>query len=1115
KKAVFDGETAQFKGKTAFFEGTPVSRVKLTYSGAASGEVETDEKGEFSISFQSISATEYNYPNNNYISIRPTSSEEGEIEAGSYIYVFGAKVNLEAKTQVVQSKGKVAITAKHVDLDKINSNKAKDSMDYLGGPADKLKILGKVTEERWEKKEAGDYYDFINKVVSKRYEYYTVRTPLDNFEVTTNEDGKAEYQFEVGKDKYYEIELGTQDQEGNKVKLLTYLYGSDSNSDFRRYSSYQDNYYYLRKNNPEKAISVGDEVKLTFKKGRNILSSEVEAQFLYILAQRGIKDFQLANQPSFNFIFKQDFAPNIFAQAVYFNGETFVVSEGLPLDFSREDKKLTVDTSTDKDFYRPGETVSMEVAVWDKQGKGEKTEVNLNLIDEAIYKLQEEYVDPLSSLYRSVSSGIIYAYASHEYPLESPQPGGGGGCFLTGTKITMADGRQKNIEEVEKGDYIKTRESENEARMVKDKVTDRFEHVVGSYLLINNILRVTKEHNLFVNGRWMPSGEAKPGDYLVNDANKWIKITSVEEKKGRFKVYNLQTEKTKTFFAQNFYVHNQKGRELFKDKAFFGSIPTDETGKGKVTFRLPDNLTSWRVTSQAISNSLGAGNATSLIPVSLPFFIDVILNNEYLEGDKPLVKLRSFGKELRQNQEVSYTFEAPTLGIEKQLLKGKAFESTFFQPGSLVAGVHKITVGAKAGEYEDKIIRTIKVKKTGLVKLESEYYQLSPGTKVAGNQEGPTTLVFSDQGRGRYYRILNQLKYTFGDRIDQKLARVVGAQLLAGFFGEKEEEKEKCNAANYQTQKGGISLFPYSDDELELSAKTADLALDLFDKEALTQYFYNILNSPQEGKERIAASLYGLAACQEPVLVEINILLERPDLEPSVKLYLGLAAATLGDKETGKRVLAEVMKDYGEELKPYLLIKVGQDKDDILQATSIAADLAILVGEESGEKLFAYIKDNATKDILIYLEDLYYLAKSLPATDSRPVKFAYVLEGKKEGKTLEKGEIFKLQVNKDQLDKIQFEDISGSVGLNSIFTTQFDPGKVKRDTNINISREYEVADLRLAEARLLPAKAGQPTREFGETDLVKVTLNYQIGDMALDGCYQVTDWLPSGFKIIT
>ena len=92
---------------------------------------------------------------------------------------------------------------------------------------------------------------------------------------------------------------------------------------------------------------------------------------------------------------------------------------------------------------------------------------------------------------------------------------------------------------------------------------------------------------------------------------------------------------------------DQSVRFMFKDNAFFDTIKTDKNGKGKASFKLPDNLTSWRITYQGVAyqkanDDLKAGSGKINIPVKLPFFVDIIFNNIFMDGDTVCISARSF-----------------------------------------------------------------------------------------------------------------------------------------------------------------------------------------------------------------------------------------------------------------------------------------------------------------------------------------------------------------------------------------------------------------------------------------------------------------------------------------
>jgi hypothetical protein len=143
-------------------------------------------------------------------------------------------------------------------------------------------------------------------------------------------------------------------------------------------------------------------------------------------------------------------------------------------------------------------------------------------------------------------------------------PGGGGGsgdsCFTAKTQILMADGSTKNIADVQIGDYVLTRKSEICSKLVKAKVLKFYEHPeTDIFTVINDVLVVTPNHRMFINGKWRRVETLKLGDTLLDDKNRKIAVKSIKERRGKTeKVYNLEIEKYRTYFANGFYAHNAK-----------------------------------------------------------------------------------------------------------------------------------------------------------------------------------------------------------------------------------------------------------------------------------------------------------------------------------------------------------------------------------------------------------------------------------------------------------------------------------------------------------------------------------------------------------------------------
>ena len=131
---------------------------------------------------------------------------------------------------------------------------------------------------------------------------------------------------------------------------------------------------------------------------------------------------------------------------------------------------------------------------------------------------------------------------------------GGGTCFLPDTMITTNDGK-KMIKDIKVGDVV-TSYDEVSNRIQSNKVTELYNRVADSYLLINGNLKVTPNHPMMVNGEWMEIGRAKFGDKLRTEKGE-EKIFSIKEVKGSVEVFNLEVENDHTYYAQGYLAHNK------------------------------------------------------------------------------------------------------------------------------------------------------------------------------------------------------------------------------------------------------------------------------------------------------------------------------------------------------------------------------------------------------------------------------------------------------------------------------------------------------------------------------------------------------------------------------
>jgi hypothetical protein len=138
------------------------------------------------------------------------------------------------------------------------------------------------------------------------------------------------------------------------------------------------------------------------------------------------------------------------------------------------------------------------------------------------------------------------------------------GCFLPDTPITRADGTTTPIGEIRPGDELLAFTVNGE--IVRTTVRNILIHEVDEYRIVTTPtvqLHVTAEHPFFVgDGTFKTLESLRVGDsifVLTDNQLRSEPITGIEIVRAPTRVYNLQTDRPNTYFAQGVAVHNKGG----------------------------------------------------------------------------------------------------------------------------------------------------------------------------------------------------------------------------------------------------------------------------------------------------------------------------------------------------------------------------------------------------------------------------------------------------------------------------------------------------------------------------------------------------------------------------
>ena len=1100
KEAVFAGEIVNFDLKTNFFDGTPVPNMLLRYYVNGYTDIVTDGNGEanFSLTAQKAKCSDWRKycsdTQSMYVNVNPKLAEDVNINASESFRIFNSHIDLDAKAKKNEETGMITaeVDAHWITLDRLNDEANEDYNDYFAYPAADRPVIAGIKEVHWERYESGQHYDFINKKVVKDYKSNRIENWLPDVEMVTDQNGHATYSFPFDDDKYYQIYFKSWDNEENKAYDNAYIYGGTTPD--------QGDYYALKvvdKNLEDGTLAkydIGETVKIEMRKGENTIEEDAGGKFLFMQQLNGLQDYDISDQPYYDFKFASEHVPGLYLKGVWFDGAQYQVAYNQNIYFNYDAKELNIDISKNKEKYEPGEEVTLSVKVTDVNGKPVSAYVNLNLVDEAYYKLvYSGKIDTLHNLYNMPGNGVILTRGSHANPAAMvTDQEGKGGCFTSETQILMSDETYKSISEIVPGDIILTKENEYSAQLVPGTVMKKFVHEVDSYMIVNEMLEVTPEHIIMINGVWQVAGNLKFGDTIFDKDGNMIEVKSLRLKREPVTVYNFEVEKYHTYFANNIYVHNDKGgdgiRNEFEDTALFQTIQTSGNGEGTVKFQVPDNITSWRVTAQVIDGkNLRAGSTASEVIATLPVFGDLVMNKEYSVKDLPVILGRAYGDEISAGDETTFALIAKSLEIERSADKtSNAFDPVYFNLGELTLGEHDVILETKANGKEDKLSETIEVKGSRLKQTIVEYVEKVESAKdLKFPQEGMADIYFIDAGIAKFYGSLLHLYSTDGDRIDQKLSEIIAIDILESEFDQKFAPQKKFDPKDYQHEEnGGLMLLPYSESDLRLSAivSAVETSSTRYREEDLKMYFYSFYRDADANLEEVTLSLLGLASMNEPVLQSLKQIQDEPELTLADKLYIGLAFANLGDKQNAKTMFAEI--------KPEL-------KSDNGYEAALGAMLAAAVQKrEAASELWVYVLFNGIEDDILNLYEIGYLKHAIKYVSHDPVKFKLEVDGAIRNLELERCGTHGLIAGRDQ--DIKISNIEGDLAAVIGYDKTIKPVDYTTDDSVQISRTYMVN--------------GEETNNFYEGDMVQIVLNVK-GEKETG--YHITDVMPSGLKLTT
>lgn len=997
--------TPSVEFQLSMFDGTPASSVKLGVSSYTDGvsiptpNMTTDADGHAAAEIQVAANKDTWYPQ--YISYyfwNHDAQAENFYAFGGF-YVIHRDVMLQTERIPLQSGDfDLRVSACQVDISNLKDTAQLWQTDEFKGAALDIPITAEIYRVYYTKEITGTYYDYINRTMREMYTYTRHEERVEERNTAT-QNGTVQLGNlpAAGDGEYYYVKLSCIDSLSRPVSTTVYL------GKVYEYYGMQDSglRYELRKTNEDPPFAIQDEFAQdswyyryygsAFYDGENttfsLLANEEQVQqmpgsILYCVVQDQISNVGISNSSSFTVPFSENLLPNYVMTGAYFDGKHIYALENTQMYFDPVQRELEIELMTDKESYRPAESVTVTAVVRNKLTGEPAPDVSLvlSVVDEAVFAIREQYINILERLYQHTYWPNIVKYVSyHQGALSSPGEKGNGG-----------------------------------------------------------------------------------DDSMRTD---------------------------------------------FEDTAFFAVLTTDTEGIATWTFTLPDNITSWRLTSLGVNDRNHAGSAKINVVATKEFFLMPVINENMLEGDSFSVGLRGAGIEVADTDEVQYTVRVQGPGVDeiREIISPVRRYTTLEFDAVAKEGSYTVTVEGRCGGYYDGMQLPVTVQASGVEVSLVRTFDLAQGIDVAPLRY-PVNIVFYSEGAKTYNEVLRSVRNSsYGARADMRLARAFTAQLMQeldrNWYDRAALEQNLSDIDGRQM----LSMLPYSQRDFELSLRAHLAAPDLVSLDFFQNASADDLESLRYYNGNWAALQLAKALAGQPLDDDLNAYLtDNLNLDYVEKIWLVMALATSGDEVQARQWYKTLVEDnlarqQRADGPDALYISGVTGSRTQMERTAAALLLATRLKTDEAEGLALYLAGRPPQYDLYILEQMHYLRMNQPERGDVGGRFRYQMDGVLVEETAGT-DMKSLSFNASRLAAANFEVLSGTVFADVYY--------------VSAPANASMPDAR----RIGVTKTIEPVGSNGFTvgELVKIIIKPDFSGLPSGGnnhfAFVIDDYIPSGLR---
>lgn len=487
------------------------------------------------------------------------------------------------------------------------------------------------------------------------------------------------------------------------------------------------------------------------------------------------------------------------------------------------------------------------------------------------------------------------------------------------------------------------------------------------------------------------------------------------------KRYNVYTFSTYRDFMENPVGGGDDAggqvRGKFGDTAYFETVYTDSKGTATVKFKLPDNVTTYRVTAHSANEDLYLGVNTIDITSTLDFFIQYTEPRNVKTSDDLVLNATSIA-EGKYNVDYEFTIKE----LEKTLTTTASTNTiATVNFGKLPYGTYTAVIRGKAGENQDAIEYKFNIIESAQEVKYKETVNITDGVEI-NPTKNPITIEIYNKEMEQYIKYIDFIEKKVTTRLDTQIA-YNEVQKIKNQYYNTIAPNNHINIYNYM-KNGYLKNLPNGERDIVFTALVSYYSKGYYKE---TSYFYEMNNWFEN---------YLLAAANnEPVLNDLLHLKEEKDISNYNKLLVTLALEFLGDFQNAKE-LYDTVEIANEEVEEY---------------KSIIAIIETFISKESANiKINELIENKPEDEYLRFAILSFFKNNSVDIEKESEVKI--ITKNIEEIVKLNGMQVKTLTINNEDLSTIKFETESKELMVSYYYQTLLDSIEAE-----NISKDIKIS----------------------------------------------------------